>query len=94
MTIYAVLAIRDTSMARFTPPMTMPSVPYGVRSFRDEVNRNATDNNMNRHPEDFELWHIADWNEETAQYSAPTSGELRCVARAKDLWESNGANNG
>lgn len=82
-TTHAILAIRDSAMGRFMPPMTMPSVAYAIRSFADEVNRESKENQMYQHPEDFELFHIADWSEDHAQYTLPQDG-MRPVARAKD----------
>lgn len=62
----------------------MPSVGYAIRSFADEVNRQAEDNQMHRHPEDFELVYLADFDEGTGQFSVPAEGQ-RVLSRGKDV---------
>jgi len=78
-----VVAVRDGAMMAFGRPLFVPSIGVAVRSFADEVNRSAEDNQMNKHPEDFELYVLAEFEEETGVFSLPVDG-VRCLARGKE----------
>lgn len=39
----------------------------GIRSFADEVNRNAEDNPYNKHPEDYALYALGTFNDQTGR---------------------------
>ncbi|WNK12477.1 MAG: nonstructural protein [Microvirus sp.] len=85
MTKYAIVAIRDSAMDRFMPPAAMITTAQAIRGFIDEVNRQHPDNQIAKHPEDYELWMLATWDEESGLYQEqhPT-----CIARAKDYKEN------
>lgn len=80
-----VVAVRDSAVGAFMRPFFVPSIGSAVRSFSDEVNRKAADNIMSGHPEDFELWHLADFEEESGTFHAV---EQRALARGKDVVQS------
>lgn len=62
---YFVVGVRDQAAGAFMRPLFFGSIGQAVRSFQDEVNRAAEDNAMYRHPEDFELFHLGYFNENT-----------------------------
>lgn len=78
-----VVSVRDSAMQAFGRPIFVPSLGVASRSFADEVNRAAPDNQMNQHPEDFELWYIADFEEETGLFTG--CDQVRQLARGKDV---------
>lgn len=82
MSTHVIVSIRDTAVNAFAPPASFPSTAYAIRSFAEQVN-NASDpnNNLHKHPTDFELWQLAEWDEATGAY---TSNEPRMIARAID----------
>lgn len=84
MTKSVVVSVRDSAMQAFGRPLFVPSVGVAVRSFADEVNRKSDDNQMNKHPEDFELYALADFDEVTGVFSPPADG-VRCLARGKEF---------
>lgn len=82
-----VVAVRDSAVNAFARPVHVQSVGQAVRSFSDEVNRPSSvdqPNQMNQHPDDFELYHIADFDDETGAFTVPDEG-VRMLARGKDL---------
>lgn len=83
--VQIILSVKDTAAQAFGRPMFLPSSAVGVRSFRDEVNRSAVDNEMFKHPEDFELYELGTYDDSTGIIEVVTP---RLVARAKDLKES------
>lgn len=81
MTKYAIVAVRDSAMERFAPPATMVTTQQAIRGFADEINRRDDNNTLNKHPDDYELWHLATWDEESGLYE---NQNPTCIARAKD----------
>lgn len=83
--IQIILSVKDTAAQAFGRPMFLPSSAVGVRSFRDEINRSDANNEMFKHPEDFELYELGTYDDSTGIIQC---SEPRLVARAKDLKES------
>lgn len=69
MAILQVVSVFDSAMQAHGRPLFVPALGIAVRGFTDEVNRDASDNAMHVHPEDFELVHLADFDEETGTFS-------------------------
>lgn len=51
-----VVSIRDRAAACFSRPVFTQSEGTAMRSFADEVNRAEAGNELNKHPEDFDLY--------------------------------------
>jgi hypothetical protein len=45
-----------------------------VRSFMDEVKREAPDNPLNMHPEDHDLYELGTWDDATGRYEESADG--------------------
>lgn len=60
---HVVCAVRDAQMDAFMQPFFVQSVGVAARSFADEVNR--PESPMNAHPEDYELFVIGYYFEDT-----------------------------
>lgn len=86
MAILKVLAVWDSALQAYARPLFVPQVAVATRSFRDEVNRAAPDNQLHQHPDDFELHVLGLFNEETGVFSGVDKRE--CVLRAKDCKDS------
>jgi len=81
---HVIVAIRDAAMNKLAPPMAFPSSGFAVRAFSNEVNRKDGNDNLHTHPQDFELWQLAEWNENTGVFEQE---HARCIARAMDVKE-------
>lgn len=77
-----VVAVRDRAMDQFMQPFMVPTVGAAVRSFADEINRHDNDAVMSKHPEDYDLYQIAVFEEDTGLYSENTP---RQIAVGKDM---------
>lgn len=82
--IRPVLAVRDNAANAFNGPFVAHSVGTAIRSFAGEVKRVDANNTLNTHPADFELWYLADFDDEAGVF---TAAEKRAVARAADYVE-------
>lgn len=63
-----VMCARDIKVGVYARPFFVNTVAQAVRSFQDEARRDAADNQLNRHPEDFELFELGTWDEDTAVF--------------------------
>lgn len=80
--IRAVCAVFDSAVNAYGQPIFVPAVGAALRSFIDEVN--SPDSAMGRHPEDYVLFHLADYNDETGEF-LPTERGIVSLARGKDV---------
>ena len=82
MTILKIVAIRDRAIAAFGRPAFVPTVGAAIRSFGDEINNNQGE--MNKHPDDFDLYELGEYNDENGQFLMVKGGP-RQIAIGKDL---------
>lgn len=80
-----VCAVMDRAVQTFNRPFYVPAVGAATRSFMDEVNRAAADNPMYAHPDDFELWRLATYDDETGLFEDQAA---RMLTRGKDVREA------
>lgn len=80
-----VLCIRDRAANVYGQPFFSMSVGVAIRSFQDEVNRSAPDNNLNKHPEDFDLYQLGSYDDNSGLFD---TGQPVQVAVGKDMVRS------
>lgn len=83
MTISYVVAVKDRAVDAFSRPFFVPTVPAATRSFSDEVNRQAQDNPMYAHPDDYDLYVLATFDENSGVFAS--DGPPTLVVRGKDV---------
>lgn len=71
-----ICSISDRQMETYGRPFFAAAKGQAIRSFIDEINRNSPDNLMYNHPEDFTLWHVGNFNDQT--------GEIESVPLTKE----------
>lgn len=62
-----ILIMRDIKANAYGVPMFVASIGGAVRSFGDEINK-SDGNALALHPEDYELYHVGEYNELTAEF--------------------------
>jgi len=65
---YKVCAIRDRAGDVYSQPMFFNSIGSAVRAFGDEVKRAADNNNLHKHPEDFDLYQVGEFDDNTGEF--------------------------
>lgn len=75
-------AIRDRAVDAYMQPFPSQSVGAAVRMFGDRVNQAAEDNGMYKHPDDYDLYHVFVFDDNTGEVS---ENAPRMVAVGKDL---------
>lgn len=81
MSTHFLLAVRDRQLDGFMRPFTAESVGQAIRSFRDLANEPGSD--INKHPEDYELYQIGTFD--TQDGSIEQQAKIKLVAIATDL---------
>lgn len=66
--IQIVVSIYDRASGLYTRPVYVPSTGAAIRSFSDEINDKRPDNQLNKHPDDFDLFQLATWDDNTGAY--------------------------
>lgn len=79
-----VVSVYDRASEVFGRPAFIPARGAAVRSFTDEVNRVAPDNELNRHPDDFDLYVLAEFEDSKGVFS-PIDGGPVVLVRGKDV---------
>lgn len=74
--ILKIVAIRDRAADAFMRPFFVPAVGMAIRSFQDEINRSDPDNSMNRHPDDYDLYLLGEYDEETGLFKTGSPEQL------------------
>lgn len=67
---YKMVCVKDRTADVYGVPYFVMNVGSAVRSFGDEVKRKSTDerpNMLNQHPDDFDLFLIGEFDDETAE---------------------------
>ena len=81
----SICAVRDAATQAFAQPMFVQTPNVAYRSFVDEVNRAAENNNLYRHPGDYELWLIGEYEEESGTLIPFVGDQRRCLCRGQDV---------
>lgn len=77
-----VLSVRDRAADHYGRPFFSPSIGSAIRSFSDHIN-STEDSEMVKHPEDFDLYHLAVFDDETGVFECLTQPKM--IAVGKDL---------
>jgi len=60
-----IVAIHDRAADAFGRPFFCNALGQAIRSFQDEINRSGENNEMNRHPDDYDLFHLGEYDDNT-----------------------------
>ena len=78
-----IVSILDTAAGAYGRPAYVVSEGVAVRQFQDEVNRAHEDNQLYKHPDDFQLFYIGTFDDNTGGFDLLASPKMIC--RAKDI---------
>lgn len=67
---YKVFSVYDSKLCAFGTPRFDRMEATSIRAFTDAVNTNDKDNMLNKHPEDYSLWLVAEWDDEKGQFDS------------------------
>lgn len=65
---YVIVSVRDRAANAFGRPFFVATRGQAIRSFSDEVNTKREGNALQAHPEDFDLYELGVFDEDTGQF--------------------------
>lgn len=68
--IQIIVSVFDRASNAFGRPIFVPAIGAAIRSFQDEINREAQDNTMYHHPDDYDLFELGTYNDEDGSIEA------------------------
>ena len=83
MTILTIVAVKDRAVDAYNRPFYVPTIGAAIRSFTDEVNRKESE--MQAHPEDYDLYDMGTFCDQTGTFLPAEGGVPRVISRAQDL---------
>jgi hypothetical protein len=82
--IQVVVSVYDRASETFGRPVFVPAKAAAIRSFTDEVNRDDSANDLKRHPDDFDLYVLGNFDDSKGVFSSGDGYPLVLV-RGKDV---------
>lgn len=62
-----ICTVYDRAAETYARPMFVPSIGVAIRSFTDEVNRNDPNNQLFNHADDFDLYELGEYDDQTSR---------------------------
>lgn len=78
-----IYAVKDRATDSFWTPMFYLAKGQATRQFQDEINNADKGNPLYAHPDDYDLYQLGSWDEQTGQLTSLERPEL--AARGKDV---------
>ena len=66
--MHKVVSIFDQATLTYGRPVFVPALGAAIRSFQDEVSNQENPSDLSRHPADFALHHVADFDDSTGTF--------------------------
>ena len=79
--IQVVCSVKDRAADAYGRPMFVPSIGVAIRGFTDEINRQAADNQMYAHPDDFDLYELGTWDDNTCMFVGHESPKVVALGK-------------
>lgn len=79
-----IIATRDVVANVYSQPMFVPHLGGAIRSFGDECKRKEPGNILAAHPEDFELWHLGEYDDNTGTYEETDRKQIAVGANYRE----------
>lgn len=80
--ILKIVAVRDRAADVFGQPNFVASIGGAIRAFGDQINNKEPNNALAAHPDDFDLYELGTYDDETADFNVHAP---RQIAIGKDL---------
>jgi len=79
--IQYICTVKDRAADAFGRPMFVPSTGVAIRSFSDEINRNNAENQLYNHPDDFDLYELGQFDDNTGLFALHDQPKLLSLGK-------------
>jgi len=76
-----ICTVKDRAADAYGRPMFVPSTGVAIRSFSDEINRNNADNQLFNHPDDFDLYELGEFDDNTGLFALHEQPKLLSLGK-------------
>jgi hypothetical protein len=80
-----ICSVKDRAAEAYGRPMFVPSTGVALRSFSDEINRNSADNQLYNHPDDFDLYDLGIFDDNTGLFELHDQPKLLSLGKQVKL---------
>jgi hypothetical protein len=80
-----ICTVKDRAADAYGRPMFVPSTGVAIRSFSDEINRNNAENQLYNHPDDFDLYELGEFDDNTGLFSLHEQPKLLSLGKQVKL---------
>jgi len=74
-------SVKDRAADAYGRPMFVPSTGVAIRSFSDEINRAADDNQLYNHPDDFDLYEFGEFDDNSGRFNLHEEPKLLSLGK-------------
>lgn len=79
---YKIVCVRDRAADVYAQPHFVAATGVAIRGFSDEINRQDENNQLYKHPEDFDLFLLGEYDDQTGEFDCVRPQQ---IAVGKDL---------
>ncbi|AXL14526.1 nonstructural protein [Microviridae sp.] len=76
-----ICTVKDRAADAYGRPMFVPSAGVAIRSFSDEINRNNAENQLYNHPDDFDLYELGEFDDNTGFFTLHEQPKLLSLGK-------------
>jgi len=76
-----ICTVKDRAADAYGRPMFVPSTGVAIRSFSDEINRQSDDNQMYNHSDDFDLYELGEFDDNTGLFTLHEQPKLLTLGK-------------
>jgi hypothetical protein len=80
-----ICTVKDRAADAYGRPMFVPSTGVAIRSFSDEINRNNADNQLYNHPDDFDLYELGEFDDNSGLFALHEQPKLLSLGKQVKL---------
>jgi len=77
--LYVIVAVQDRALAAFNRPWYVQTRGFAIRAFSDEINKK--DGQMRGHEDDFDLYILGSWDDETGAFENSTPPQQIAIGK-------------
>lgn len=78
---YYIVCVRDIVADVFHPPIFSPNLGGAIRSFGDACVTKTEGNVIGQHPDDYELYELGTWDDQSAEFTPTTPRKQIAVGK-------------
>ena len=84
-------SVKDSKSGIFFQPFFFRTIPEAIRSFTDEANSDPANSMISKHPSDYALYSLGDFDDTTGDFSPSVSELCTAISVKKEVFHETGS---